>query len=75
MTEYLMNFINYAFVVCVRTGAVVAFASIVWAVQEFFKGFLSVFFGKSKSEEIAACIPYVIAGLLITLLCEMSLRS
>lgn len=68
MTDFLMNFINYIFVVCVWTGAVAAFAFIVWAVQEFSKGFLSVFFGMPKAEEIAAWIPYWIAGLLTVLL-------
>lgn len=75
MTEFLMCFINYTFVVCVRTGVAVVFAFIVWAVQEFSKGFLSVFIGAQKAEEIATWIPYCIAGLLIAILCEMSLRS
>jgi hypothetical protein len=37
-------------------------------VQEFSKGFLSVFIGMQKAEEIAAWIPYGISGLLIILL-------
>jgi hypothetical protein len=68
MTEYLMNFINYAFVAFVLAGATVAFGYTVWMVQEFSKGFLSVFIGMPKAEEIAAWIPYGISGLLIVLL-------
>ena len=68
MAEYLMDFIDYVFVAFVLAGAVVAFGCFVWMVQEFFKGFLSVFFGMPKAEEIAAWIPYAVSGLLIVLL-------
>jgi hypothetical protein len=68
MTKFLMDFIDYAFVAFVLAGATFAFGYAVWMVQEFSKGFLSVFIGMSKAEEIAAWIPYVISGLLIVLL-------
>ena len=75
MTSFLMCFINYTFVACILAGATFAFGYLVWAVQEFSKGFLSVFFGMPKAEEIAAWIPYGISGLLIVLLWVMSIRS
>ena len=68
MTEFLMYFINYTFVACILAGATFAFGGLVWMVQEFSKGFLSVFIGVQKAEEIAAWIPYGISGLLIVLL-------
>lgn len=68
MTEYLMSFIDYTFVAFVLAGATFMFGCLVWMVQEFSKGFLSVFIGAQKAEEIAAWIPYGISGLLIVLL-------
>ena len=68
MTEYLMSFINYTIVACILTGTTFVFGGLVWMVQEFSKGFLSVFFGMPKAEEIAAWVPYAISGLLMVLL-------
>lgn len=75
MTDFLMYFINYTVVACILVGATFIFGCLVWAVQEFSKGFLSVFIGAQKAEEIAAWIPYGISGLLIVLLWVMCVRS
>ena len=75
MTEFLMCFINYTFIACILAGATFMFGCLVWMVQEFSKGFLSVFFGMSKAEEIAAWIPYLASGLLMVLLWVMCIRS
>lgn len=74
MTDYLMHFINYTFIACILAGATFVYGFLVWMVQEFSKGFLSVFIGKPKAEEVAAWIPYGISGLLIVLLWVTNVR-
>jgi hypothetical protein len=47
----------------------------VWAVKEFFKGFLSVFVGTIKADTICdEYFPYVLSGLLILLLWLANVR-
>lgn len=69
-----MHLISYIFVACILAGATFAFGFLTWAVQEFSKGFLSVFIGMPKAEEISSWTPYVISGLLMVLLWVTSVR-
>lgn len=68
MSEFLMYVISYTFVACVLFGAIFAFSMLTCAVQEFFEGFLSVFLGIPRAEEIASYVPYFTSGLLFALL-------
>lgn len=75
MSNFLMHLISYIFVACTLAGATIVFGGGVWAVKEFFKGFLSVFVGTIKADTICdEYFPYALSGLLILLLWLTNVR-